>query len=244
MNGGSLLGADAFPVAEFLSVQVHEYRALPEPRPHRRERSDRWVRRCARTLALQYVSRRRRPLPAASRRCIRSCSSTADRPRPTPTTSRCSRRSIRNPLSRPAGNDHRQHRRAEQHDASDRRQRHRPQHRQSVRRRGVGHLERLRRQLRIGQPIRRRLYAAWADAERQLRGLRRPRSSQVASARRRAALPGPEEFYNGADRIERRRPPIAPGTSSRPSSPRPASRRLTSTSSSTGFRRADSGRRR
>ena len=66
-----------------------------------------------------------------------------------------------------------------------------------VRRRGVGHLERLHRQLRSGEPVCRRLHAAWPDTWRQLRGLRRRdprRRLQHAAAQ---SLPGPEEFYNG-----------------------------------------------
>ena len=55
MNGGSLLGARRVPGRGVPVGPGARVWALPEPRPHRRERSDRWVRRCARALALQYV---------------------------------------------------------------------------------------------------------------------------------------------------------------------------------------------
>ena len=41
MNGGSLLGPDAFPVAEFLSVQVHEYGHYQNLAHTSRQRTDR-----------------------------------------------------------------------------------------------------------------------------------------------------------------------------------------------------------
>ncbi len=179
--------------------------ALPEPRPHRRQRSDH--RRSAMPAGPRPSTRFRRRRRFAGRIETMYPFLFINGGQATPHADDIAMFSTLYPeptFATTTGAITGQHRRAEQHDASDRRQRHRPQHRQSVRRRGVGDLERLHRQLRTGSPF---------VGVYTLRGLTPGASYAVYvdeilaggfSTPPRVPLPGPEEFYNGADRIERR----------------------------------------